>query len=93
MDDAFDPSGAMATHMNELDMSLRRRICLVRISPASNTGDAMVCLHTSSNFVINQRDVVSLPEEGVAILLASARTDHENFYKVYTDSMRVAGKA
>ncbi len=93
MDEAFDDKAIMAAYLNELDMTLRRRICLVRILPGVKTGDSMVALHTSSNFVINAGDVTLVGEGGVSVLLASARSDHDDFYRVYADSMRAAGKA
>lgn len=93
MDDRFDDQGAMAAHLNELDMSLRRRICLVLISRDAKTGDAMTALHTSSNFVINAGDAAGGDDAFIGSLLASARTDHDNFYRVYNDSMRAVGKA
>jgi len=90
MDEAFDDTGAMASYLNELDMSLRRRTCLVRISSRGKTGDAMMALHTSSNFVIHAGDVAG---PGLSDLLVSARTDHDKLYRVYMDSMRAVGKA
>jgi len=93
IDETFDDQGMMKTYLNELDMTLRRRICLVRILSEVKTGDSMVALHTSSNFVINAGDITRIGEEGVNVLLSSARSDHDDFYRVYTDSMRAAGKA
>ena len=93
MDETFDDKGAMTAYLNELDMSLRRRICLVRISSGVKTGDPMLALHTSNNFVINAKDVAACSEDELCSLLVSAKKDHDNFYRVYNDSMRAVGKA
>jgi len=78
---------AMFTHMNELDMSLRRRICLVLYSDRLPTGDPMSALHSSVNFIVGS-DMGHLEK-----ILSTAVTEHKNFYRVYNDSMRAAGKA
>ena len=93
MDAAFDTDGWMTAHLNELDMSLRRRICLVLISGDAGTGDAMAAMHASANFVVNTADVTGKDDAYISSVLLSARTDHENFYRVYNDSMRAVGKA
>ena len=53
VEDAFDPDRQMAIHMNEMDMSLRRRICLVRVCQTEATGNDMAALHSSVNSVIS----------------------------------------
>ena len=92
VDDAFDPDrggvNAMIRHMNGLDMSLRRRICLVQVSPDIASGDPAAALCASVNFIINPRDLGQGEE-----LLAAAVLEHANFYQVYNDSMKAAGKA
>ena len=79
---------AMFTHMNELDMSLRRRICLVLYSDRLPTGDPMSALHSSVNYIVGSDSLGHLEE-----ILSTAVTEHKNFYRVYNDSMRAAGKA
>jgi len=79
---------AMSTHMNELDMSLRRRICLVLFSDRLPTGDPMSALHSSVNYIVGSDNL-----DHVAEILSTALTEHQNFYRVYNDSMRAAGKA
>ena len=79
-------AGAMFTHMNELDMSLRRRICLILVGDQLPTGDPMAALHASVNYILGLQD-------HVAQLLSTALAEHRNFYTVYNDSLRAAGKA
>jgi len=91
VDDVFDRNQgfkAMSVHMNEMDMSLRRRICLILISDFFSTGDPMAALHSSVNYIIGSNDLDH--PEGV---LSTALTEHLNFYTVFNDSMRAAGKA
>ncbi len=92
VDKTFDANREMMLHMNDLDMSLRRRICLIRLGEESSTGDAMAALHGSWNFYINTRDL-DRDDGFIDDILATAITDHQNFYTIYNDSMRVAGKA
>ena len=92
VDKVFDANMEMMRYMNDLDMSLRRRICLVRLGEESSTGDAMAALHGSCNFYINTRDL-DLDDGILDDTLATAITDHQNFYTIYNDSMRAAGKA
>lgn len=79
---------AMFTHMNELDTSLRRRIFLILLSDHLPTGDPMSALHASVNYVLGS-DSLDHAEQ----LLSGALTEHRNFYTVYNESMRAAGKA
>ncbi|MEH0022541.1 MAG: zinc-ribbon domain-containing protein [Desulfobacter sp.] len=95
IEDAFDNNAEVGQYMNEMDMSLRRRICLVRISPDVTTGDPMAALHSSVNHVINARDLEQTSVGSILApgLLAAALEDHENRYAVFNDSLKRAGKA
>jgi len=93
MDDSFNADAQMAAYLNELDMSLRRRICLVLVCRDSETGDPMAAMHASSNFVVNTRDAGQRGKSFFSGILSNARSDHKNFYRVYNDSMKAAGKA
>ncbi len=91
LDESFDKNQgfkAMSTHMNELDMSLRRRICLVLVSERLPSGDPMSALHSSVNYIMGS-DYMDQPE----VILSTALTEHQNFYTVYNESMKAAGKA
>ena len=91
LDESFDQNKgfkAMSTHMDELDMSLRRRTCLVLLSDRLPTGDPMSALHSSVNYIVEFDSL-----DHVADILSTALAEHQNFYTVYNDSMRAAGKA
>lgn len=79
---------AMFTHMNELDTSQRRRIFLILLSDQLPTGDPMAALHASVNYILGSDSL-----DYAAQLLSTALTEYRNFYTVYNESMRAAGKA
>lgn len=93
IDEAFDTDKAMVAYMNNMDMFLRRKICLVRIGPDFGTGNAMTALDLSANYVINSKD---LDQEDASLanhVLAVALSEHEQMYAVFNDSMKAVGKA
>ncbi len=93
VDDDFDADKRMAQHMNGMDMSLRRNICLVQVSPGVETGNAMTALHFSVNYVIRSQDLEQQDASLVDDILAVALSEHETFYAVFNSSMKAAGKA
>ncbi|SDT87331.1 zinc-ribbon domain-containing protein [Desulfobacula phenolica] len=91
IDESFDQQkgiSGMMDRMNSIDMSLRRRICLVLISDKFNTNDNMAALNTSVNSIIHRDDIIHLET-----FLSGVLADHKNFYMVYNDSLKLAGKA
>lgn len=91
IEDGFDQHQGLSSiidKMNNLDMSLRRRICLVLISSRFKTNDDMAAMHNSVNSIIRQEDVVHLDA-----FLLKVLAEHRQFYTVYNDSLRQAGKA
>ena len=91
IDDAFDQNKGISdiiSRMNTIDMSLRRKICLVWLSNKFNTNDNMAALHSSVNYIIHLEDILHLEP-----FLYRALTEHKNFYTVYSDSLKQAGKA
>lgn len=83
--------GRMARHMNDLDMSLRRRSCLILISSRFQTGDNMAALHASVNSIIGA-ETAGQPG-GIDPVLADALAEHDALYTVFNASMKAAGKA
>lgn len=81
----------MARHMNELDMSLRRKSCLVLISSRFQTGDNMAALHASVNAIIGAQ--VAGQPGGIDPILAEVLAEHDALYTVFNASMKAAGKA
>ena len=90
IDDAFDQNKGVSgiiDRMNTIDMSLRRRICLVWVSNKFNTNDNMAALHSSVNYIIHLDDISHLEP-----FLSRALMEHKNLYTVYSDSLNLAGK-
>ncbi|MBU0465330.1 MAG: hypothetical protein KKD21_07205 [Proteobacteria bacterium] len=90
IDDAFDGNKGMASiidRMNTMDMSLRRRICIVWVSNKFSTNDNLASLHFSVNAILHQGDIPRLQPFLSRVLL-----DHKHFYTVYTESLKMAGK-
>ncbi|MCF8112871.1 MAG: zinc-ribbon domain-containing protein [Desulfotignum sp.] len=75
-------------HMNNLDMSVRRKTCLILLGRQFKTGDPMAALHASVNFVAGPDSLDHLQS-----VLSAALMEHKDFYRVYMDSMKAAGKA
>jgi predicted Zn finger-like uncharacterized protein len=76
------------TYMNMLDMSIRRMICLVLMGQQFKTGDPMAALHASANYVAGPDSLGQL-----SAVLSAAVKAHKDFYRVYMDAMKTAGKA
>lgn len=93
VDDAFDTDRQMAVHMNEMDMSLRRKICLVRVCQSEATGNDMAALHSSVNAVIRTMDIDQEDDLYIEDILNAAVTNHSKFYSIFNESLKAAGKA
>jgi predicted Zn finger-like uncharacterized protein len=91
MDETFDKNkgitGLIDT-INSIDMYLRRRMCLVLVSDQFKTNDDMAALHASVNKVIQLDDINHLDT-----FLSKALVEHKNFYTVYNESLKLAGRA
>ena len=89
MEDRFDPDGRIISrHMDTVDMSVRRSICLVLMGRSLKTGDPMTALSAGVNGVVGPE---ALPD--IAPVLTEMIREHTDFYRVYTASMKAAGKA
>jgi len=91
IDNAFDGNKGMASiidRMNTMDMSLRRRICIVWVSNKFSTNDNLTSLHFSVNAILHQDDMTDIEP-----FLSRALLEHKHFYTVYNDSLKLAGKA
>jgi predicted Zn finger-like uncharacterized protein len=91
VDETFDQNYGLAQmieKMNTIDMSLRRRICLVMLSTRFQTNDNMASLHASVNNILNTRDITHIES-----FLIQAMQTHKNLYTVYNESLKLAGKA
>lgn len=75
-------------HINNLSMSVRRRIFLALIGDEFKTMDHMMAFAMSANMVINGKDL-----DRLTAILKHAISDNEKFYKVFMDTMVEVGKA
>jgi len=75
-------------HINNLSMSVRRRIFLALVADEFKTMDHMMAFAMSANMVINGDDLDRLTS-----IMQHAISDNEKFYKVFTDTMVEVGKA
>lgn len=74
--------------MNTIDMSLRRRICLVLLSSGFGTNDNMASLHASVNNILHTNDIAHIES-----FITRSLAEHKNLYTVYNESLKQAGKA
>ena len=92
VDEAFDAahsgSRILLQELKELDMGLRRQIVVVLISPKLRTQDDMTALSKSVNQIINRKDMPS----HTLNLLKKGIKDHEQFYTVFNEGLKKAGK-
>nr|WP_320191115.1 zinc-ribbon domain-containing protein [uncultured Desulfobacter sp.] len=93
IDDAFDTDKIITAYMNNMDMFLRRKVCLIRLGPGFETGNAMTALNISANYVIKSQDLEMEDASLVNDVLAVALSEHEQMYAVFNDSMKAVGKA
>lgn len=90
IDESFDGGrGAkkMMQYINRLDMSLRRRICVILLSRKLDTANSMAALHMSVNYIINYNDLDNFEN-----ILLTALQEHRDMYSVFRDAMDQAGK-
>jgi predicted Zn finger-like uncharacterized protein len=80
--------GSPVTHyLNHLSMSVRRKIFLALVSDKFKTMDNMMAFTLSANLVIHPADLSKL-----RLILNKAIPDHDKFYKIFTDTLKEAGK-
>ena len=94
VDESFDENqgvDGIIDRLNTVDMSLRRKICLVFISSKLSTNDHMSALHTSVNDIINIDDIAHI--EHLSIILPGILREHQNFYTIYNSSLELTGQA
>jgi predicted Zn finger-like uncharacterized protein len=75
-------------YMNNLPMSIRRRIFFTLVGDTFKTMDPMAAFGMSANLVINRGDFSKLKA-----VLSGAISDNEKFYKVFTDTLEEVGRS
>ena len=92
LSDGFDgialAQSPILQHINNLSMSLRRRVFLALVADEFKTMDHMMAFAMSANMVINGGDLDRLTS-----IMQHAISDNEKFYKVFMDTMVEVGKA
>lgn len=92
LSDGFDgidlAQSPILQHINNLSMSVRRRVFLALVAGEFKTMDHMMAFAMSANMVINGGDLDRLTS-----IMQHAISDNEKFYKVFTDTMVEVGKA
>ena len=90
IDESFDGGrGAkkLMQYINRLDMSVRRRICVILLSRKLDTANSMAALHMSVNYIINHNDLDNFEN-----ILFTALQEQRDLYSVFKDAMDHTGK-
>lgn len=85
IDDTFDNTAGlnmMLANINRMDMTQRRRICLILVSRAFKTNDNMTTLQLSANQIVNAGDMKEFDK-----IVSKAVIDHQNLYSVFNDAL------
>ena len=77
----------VAHYLNHISMSIRRKVFLVLLSQKFKTLDDMMAFALSANLVVNPEDSPKLGP-----ILNKAISEHEKFYKVFTDTLKEVGR-
>jgi len=92
LSDGFDGQGLenspVLNYLNNISMSVRRRIFVALVGERFKTMDNMMAFAMSANVVINTKE-----QDKLSAILKSAISDNEKFYKVFMDTLVEAGKA
>jgi DNA-directed RNA polymerase subunit RPC12/RpoP len=75
------------SYLNNLSMSIRRRMFVVLMGEGFKTMDDMMAFALSVNLVVNTKELDKL-----SAILKRAISDYEKFYKVFMDTLVEAGK-
>jgi len=91
LDEGFDGdnygSNRVQEYLNGLLMSTRRNIFVVLMGEGFRTMDNLVAFGKSVNLVINTKDI-----ENMGKILKRALNEHEEFYRVFKESIVKAGR-
>ena len=91
LSDGFDgkdiESSPVNKYLNSLSMSIRRNIFFILLGERFKTMDEMMAFGASANLVVNPRDLPDL-----ALILKKVIHENNQFYKVFTDTLKETGK-
>ena len=92
LSDGFDGLGLshspILQYLNNLPMSVRRKIFLALVGDTFTTMDKMTAYAMSANMVIHEKDLRKLSH-----VLNRAISDHKRFYRVFMDTLEEVGRA
>jgi CheY-like chemotaxis protein len=80
-------SNGVLIYLERLSMAVRRKIFVAMISSRYRTMDNMMAFHASVNLIINIKNIADIGK-----ILSRSITDTEMFYRVYTESLKEAGR-
>jgi CheY-like chemotaxis protein len=91
LDEQFQGASALDNEVlaaiRALQMSIRRYVYVILLGREFKTFDNMMAFARSVNAVVNLNDLPHLPA-----IIKRGMADHAEFYRVYTDVLREAGK-
>ncbi|NNL74710.1 MAG: hypothetical protein HKO68_00085 [Desulfobacterales bacterium] len=82
-----DANGVLI-YLERLGMSLRRQIFVAMISSRFRTMDNMMAFHSSTNLIINIKNI-----EDIDKILSRGITDSELFFRIYKETLKDTGRA
>ncbi|MBW1606950.1 MAG: zinc-ribbon domain-containing protein [Deltaproteobacteria bacterium] len=74
-------------YLDRLNMSIRRNIFVTLVTTQFRTMDNMGAFHKSVNLIINLKNINEIEK-----ILRRGKTDYENFYRVYKQSLIKTGR-
>ena len=81
-------SNHVLQHLSHLPMNTRRNIFVVLMGSSCRTGDNVFAFNRSVNISINLENVGELEK-----ILKRALSEHEDFYRVFKESLKKVGRA
>ena len=81
-------SNHVLQYLERLPMNTRRNIFVLLLGNDLSTGDNMTAFNKSVNLVVNLKDADELEK-----VLKQSLTEHEEFYRVFKESLKKVGRA
>ncbi|NVM23902.1 MAG: zinc-ribbon domain-containing protein [Desulfobacterales bacterium] len=92
LDETFDGAGPESNHvlqyLAQLSMNIRRNIFVALLGNGFRTMDNMTAFNKSVNLVVNPKDL-----DDMGKILKGALAEHEEFYRIFRESMKKTGRA
>jgi predicted Zn finger-like uncharacterized protein len=86
--DTSDPdSNGVMIYLERLSINFRRNIFVIMMSKRFRTLDSMMAFNKSVNMIVNVSNINEIDK-----ILRRGMTDHDIFYRIFTDGLRKAGR-